>query len=85
MDSATEGQPPGSASQHFAIADDDESDATATEAARDEENEDEDVERRQMLDAAADFTELVRGNDVETLRQGVQRLFMYFILFLLIN
>ena len=36
-------------------------------------DESDDTEETQMLDAAADFIGLVRDNDVDTLRQGVER------------
>jgi len=60
MDSAAEDELCNSPSQHFVI-----DDAPV--------EDDEDDEETEVLDAAADFIGLVRDNDVETLRLGVQR------------
>ena len=75
MDSAAEGpRPPDlsdiSASQQSASYDDESCDA---DVRNEEEEDDDDDEKTAMLDAAADFIGLVRDNDVETLRQGVER------------
>jgi len=46
---------------------------TGDELAADEREEDEEETAVALLDAAADFIGLVRDNDVETLRSGVER------------
>jgi len=69
MDSATEGSRDSARHQLTSADDDDESCAAAAAATVG----DEDDEWTQTLDAAADFIQLVRDNDVETLRQGVER------------
>ena len=70
MDSAAESVPalPDSASQQFASDDD-----RPNDVAVGDEEDDEDDEKTALLDAAADFIGLVRDNDVDTLRQGIER------------
>jgi len=75
MDSAAESGPAlphsnDSASQQLASDDDGSTDVAAGD---DDDDDDEDDEKTALLDAAADFIGLVRDNDVETLRQGVER------------
>jgi len=71
MDSeAEEARPPDLPDSASQVVSDDDGSCNAVDG--DEACEDED-EETVMLDAAADFIGLVRDNDVETLRQGVEK------------